>query len=55
MYDLVTLKELRQHDYYGMIRKHCVECDDEFMPDSVIYHQEESNIYLCQRCYSEIH
>lgn len=54
MYDLITLKELRQHDAYGMIRKHCIECDEKFETQMPIWNKQESSIYLCDNCHKEL-
>ena len=54
MYDLITLKELRQHDAYGMIRKHCIECDEKFETQMPIWNKQESSIYLCNNCHKEL-
>lgn len=54
MFDLITLAQMRQHDPYGFMNEECGECNEDFNRESKIYNKQESNLYLCQRCYDEV-
>ena len=51
-FDTIAYKDI--FDPYGMIRKECHECADDFKYDTLIWLKQESTYWLCDACYKEL-